>query len=224
MKQETPRIYLPGELFTLLGMLLNSLAVTLFIKADFGISAVSAVPYVLHLAFPGLSLGTWNAMMQSLWLLFTMAALRKIKPGYLLSFVLAFAFGLILDFWTGLVQPLPDLFAWRVAYAVLGYLLMAAGIGAFFVCGTPVLPFDTVARAFVMEKGTSAHKARTLFDLSNLALTILIGLVFLGRLVGIGFVTVFNAFSMGYAAGRVIKFLRDRYDIKPWFEGLSKLI
>lgn len=208
----------------LLGMLLNSLAITLMIKADFGISAISAVPYVLSVAFPQLSLGTWNTLLQLGWLVFTMLAIRRFKPGYLFSFLLAFLFGLLLDGWGALIRPLELSLPLRFVSFAIGFGLMALGIAAFFVCGTPVLPFDTVPRAFSMEKGWSARKARTSYDLFNLALAISFGLLFKGRLVGIGWVTVFNALTMGYASGYVINHLRRHYDIAPHFVLLGKWV
>lgn len=47
-------------------MVFNSFAVSLLIKADFGISAISSVPYVLSVAFPVMTNGIWNALIQCL--------------------------------------------------------------------------------------------------------------------------------------------------------------
>ncbi len=57
---------LPGELLTITAMVFNSFAVSLLIKADFGISAISSVPYVLSVAFPVMTNGIWNALIQCL--------------------------------------------------------------------------------------------------------------------------------------------------------------
>lgn len=224
MQTETPRKTLPGELFTLLGLIAVSLSVTLFIRADFGVSAVSGVPYVLSLAFPQMSLGTWNASMQCLWLALTMLVLGKFKPGYLFSFLMAFVFGLMLDVAASLFARLPVTIPWRFGYFVLGYGCMTVGISCFFVCGTPVLPFDTVPRAFVLEKDISPRKARTWYDLINLCLLISVGLLFMGRVVAVGWVTVFNAMTLGYATGYLINWMRQRWDIRPHFPWLEKLV
>ena len=57
------KLSLPGEFLTIAAMVFNSFAVTLLIKADFGISAISSVPYVFSVAFPVLTNGIWNALM-----------------------------------------------------------------------------------------------------------------------------------------------------------------
>lgn len=215
---------LPGELLLTMAMLLNSLAVTLMIKADFGISAISSVPYVFSCAFPVFSWGTWNAVVQCAWLLVTMIALGKFKPGYLFSFVLAFAFGFLLDIWAGLLGQFSVDFAWRLVYFTAGFLIMSFGASCFFLCGTPALPFDTVPRAFVIEKGLSVPKARTGFDLINLALSAAVSLIFVGRIIGIGIGTFVSALLMGTIAGKVTAWLNARYHVKPYFSVLGRLV
>ena len=175
---------LPGEFLTIAAMVFNSFAVTLLIKADFGISAISSVPYVFSVAFPVLTNGIWNALIQCLWLILTMIAIKKIKPGYIFSFVLAFLFGFLLDFWAGLMAPWSMALSMRLIYFLIGFCVLSVGISCFILCGTPILPFDTVVRAFTMEKGLSVRKARTGFDLINLTLSLLVSLLFIGRLAG----------------------------------------
>lgn len=213
-----------GEVFLALAMLLNSLAVTLMIKADFGLSALSAVPYTLHIAFPALSLGTWNTVMQCFWLVMTMVAIQKWKPGYLFSFVLAFLFGLLLDAWAPMMAAWGNALALRLAYFTAGFFLMSLGISLFFLCSTPVLPFDTVPRAFVMEKGLTVLAARLGLDLLNLAMALVVALVFVGRVAGIGVGTVVSALLMGVVSSRVTAWVQARYQVEPYFKALGKLV
>ena len=221
---EQTKTNLPGELLLLAGMLLNSFAVSLLIKADFGISAISSVPYVLSVAFPVMSNGAWNALIQCMWLILTMLAIRKIKPGYLLSFVLAFIFGFLLDFWAALIAPWSMAFAMRLAYFAIGLGVMSVGISCFILCGTPILPFDTVVRAFTMEKGLGLKKARTGFDLINLVISLLVSLIFVRRIVGIGLGSLVSALVMGTAAGRVTQWMRERINVGLKVKWLGRLV
>lgn len=214
----------PGELFLIMAMVLNSLAVSLMIKADFSISAIISVPYVFSCAFPALSLGTWNAVIQCAWLLVTMIAVGKVKPGYLFSFVLAFVFGLLLDTWAGLLHLLSGALIWRCVYFTVGFLIMSIGIACFFLCGTPVLPFDTVPRAFVMEKRLSVRSVRTAFDLINLALSAAVSMIFVGRIIGIGVGTLVSALLMGTVMGKVTGWMQARYLVRPHFRELGRLV
>lgn len=218
-----PQKTFPGELALLAGLLLNALAVTLFIRADFGITVVSGVPYVLSLAFPTLSMGAWNTLAQCAWLLVVMAALRSFRPGYVLSFGLAIVFGALLDFWAWAVTPLPQTLVFRCLCFACGYVSMSFGIAFFMRCGLPVLPFDTVPRAFVLAKGWSVRTARTGFDLINLALMLSVGLIFLGRPAGIGPATILNALLMGVGSGYATSWLDKKLDIRPRLVWLARL-
>ena len=206
------------------GMLINSFAVSLLIKADFGISAISSVPYVLSVAFPVMTNGAWNALVQCLWLILTMLAIKKAKPGYLFSFGLAFIFGFLLDFWTAMMAPWSAAFAMRLFYFIFSLCIMSIGISCFILCGTPILPFDTVVRAFTMEKGLSVKKARTGFDLVNLLISLLVSLVFVRRIVGIGLGTLVSALLMGSATGRVTQRMRERFNVELKIKWLGKLV
>lgn len=215
---------LPGEFLTIAAMVFNSFAVTLLIKADFGISAISSVPYVFSIAFPVLTNGIWNALIQCLWLILTMIAIKKIKPGYIFSFVLAFLFGFMLDFWAGLMAPWSMALSMRLVYFVTGFFAMTVGISCFILCGTPILPFDTVVRAFTMEKGLGLKKARTGFDLINLTLSLLVSLLFIGRPVGVGIGTLVSALLMGTVASRVTQWMREHISVQLKMKWLGRLV
>ena len=218
------KLSLPGELLTIAAMVFNSFAVTLLIKADFGISAISSVPYVFSIAFPVLTNGIWNALIQCLWLILTMIAIRKIKPGYIFSFVLAFLFGFLLDFWAGLMAPWSMALSMRLDYFLIGFCVLSVGISCFILCGTPILPFDTVVRAVTMEKGLRVRKARTGFDLINLTLSLLVSLLFIGRLAGVGIGTMVSALLMGSAASRVTQWMRDHFSVELKMKWLGRLV
>ena len=194
------------------------------IKADFGISALDSLPYVLSLAFPVFTNGAWNAIVQSFWLLFTMIVIRKFKPGYLLSFVLAFVFGLLLNFWAGIIHPWSNELFPRIFYFTVAFFMLSFGISLLMLCGTPVLPFDTVVRAFTMEKNMSIFKARTGFDLLNLILSLAVSLIFIHRIVGIGIGTIISALFIGTVVGKMMGLLKRYFDIKPKIAWLGKLV
>ncbi len=209
------RPVLPGEIALLLGLVINSLAVTLLVKSGFGISVVSSVPYILYLAVPALSLGTWNALIQCAWMLLLSLYLGRFRPGYILSFGLAAVFGYMLDLWTLALSPLPLALPFRLLWFVLGLFSMATGIAFLVRCGLPVLPFDTVTRELVAVKGWSVRAARTRFDLTNLVLGLALSLGLLGRIDGIGVGSVVCALLLGTVAGAVTDRLDRSLTIRP---------
>lgn len=221
----TPKRYpFPGELALLVGLMCNSLAVTLIIRSGMGLSVVSGVPYVLSLILPVLSVGLWNAVMQCAWLLVLMLVLRRFRPGYIASFVLAILFGYLLDFWAWALAGLPDPLALRILYFAGGYLSMCTGVSFMIRCKLPVLPFDTVPREFILVKQVPVRIARTGFDLINLVLMLALGLICLGYPAGIGVGTIFNALLMGTGTGFIVDFLDRHLDIQPKIAFLGRLV
>lgn len=213
----------PSELAVACALLLNSLSITLFIKADFGLSVISGVPYVVSLILPQLSLGVWTTVLQCFWMLVMALVLRRVRVGYLLSFALGILFGFLLDFWAAVLAPLPGAFGLRILYFAIGHALMACGIALFFRCRLPALPFDTVPREIGAAYGLTVKRARTGFDLINLAIMLALGLLFLGYPAGIGPGTILNALLLGTGAGRVADFLDRRFEIAPCLPGFSRL-
>ena len=215
---------LPGELFLLIGLCFCATGLTLLIKANFGISANSSLPFMLSIAFPVFTNGIWNAVVQCCWLFITMAAIRKIKPGYLLSFVLAFIFGLMLDGFAVIFAVWSNDAVFRLIYYAAGFLISSLGISCFMVCGLPLLPFETVVRAFTTYKGMTIRRARTSMDLINLTAALVLSLVFTGRLTGIGPGTILSALFTGTFVSKITGKLDENFIIKPRIAWLGRLI
>lgn len=207
----------------LVGLILNACAVTMLLKSGFGISVVSGVPYVLSLIIPWFSLGTWTTIIQGTWLLIVMISLRRFRPGYLVSFVLAAFFGVLLNFCRYILTLFPDTLPYHIVFFVMGYCMMSTGIACLIRCKLPVLPFDTVPREFVSVKNISIRTARTWFDVSNLVLVLLLSLIFLGRIEGIGLGSVFCALFMGTGAGFAARIMDRFLDIVPLIKWLERL-
>ena len=107
--------------------MINSLAVVLMLHSGSGISAISSVPYAFSLVLPRLSLGTWTYLFQGVLVLGLMLLRRRFVPAYLLSFVVGFVFGKLLDLHKAWIDALPATLPLRVLYFVLSYVLLAIG-------------------------------------------------------------------------------------------------
>lgn len=107
--------------------MINSLAVVLMLHSGSGISAISSVPYAFSLVLPRLSLGTWTYLFQGALVLGLMLLRRRFVPAYLLSFVVGFVFGKLLDLHKAWIDTLPATLPLRVLYFVLSYVLLAIG-------------------------------------------------------------------------------------------------
>ena len=133
-----------GELALLLVIIMNSFGVVLMLYSGSGISAISSVPYAFSEVFPFLSLGTWTYIFQAILIASLMILRKHFVIEYLLSFVVGFAFSMMLDVHKGWISILPYNIPMRIVYFCISYLLLCLGIAG--------LGIGTVLAAFTMGK------------------------------------------------------------------------
>lgn len=206
---------LPGEVALALAVILNAFNVTLVAKSQFGITTLSSVPLVLAKAFPFLTFGTWNFLVQTLIILLLMVLTRSYKAGYLLSFGIGLIFGRLLDFFELLLLPLPLGFFWRLLYFVAGAFLMTVGASLFIRCQLPALPFDTFVRDMTQHFQIPVSKVRTTLDLTCVTFSLVVSFAMLGRMEGVGPGTLVTALFTGTITQGVLKTLDRHFVITP---------
>lgn len=192
---------LRGEAALALAVIINSFGVVLMLYSGAGISAISSVPFAFSEVLPRLSLGTWTYLFQGLLVLSLMILRKKFVPQYLFSFVVGFVFGKLLDFYELWIPLLPKGLVMQVIYFVVSYLLICFGIALSNRCKLPIIPTDLFPRELSAITGAAYSKIKIVFDLSCLAVTMLLTLLFLGHLEGLGIGTILAACTMGKVIG-----------------------
>jgi uncharacterized protein len=223
-KSAHQRKIVSGEMALLLGIVVNSFSVTLFVKSDMGMSTIALASYVLSLVFYLFSFGTWSYIIQCALVFVLVALLKTIKPGYVISFVLAIIYGCLIDFFNQFVVHFPDSLMLHVLYYCIGFCGIALGTCLLFKCSIPVLPFDTFTRDISLNFNISYKKIRTCFDISCVVFSAAIGLFFIGSFKGIGIGTIVNSLFVGMSVNMIADYLDKRFYFKPsnsWIERLS---
>ena len=192
---------LRGEAALALADIINSFGVVLMLYSGAGISAISSVPFAFSEVLPRLSLGTWTYLFQGLLVLSLMILRKKFVPQYLFSFVVGFVFGKLLDFYELWIPLLPKGLVMQVIYFVVSYLLICFGIALSNRCKLPIIPTDLFPRELSAITGAAYSKIKIVFDVSCLAVTMLLTLLFLGHLEGLGIGTILAACTMGKVIG-----------------------
>ncbi len=192
---------LRGEAALALAVIINSFGVVLMLYSGAGISAISSVPFAFSEVLPRLSLGTWTYLFQGLLVLSLMILRKKFVPQYLFSFVVGFVFGKLLDFYELWIPLLPKGWIMQVIYFILSYLLICFGIALSNRCKLPIVPTDLFPRELSDITGAAYSKIKIIFDVSCLAVTVLLTLLFLGHLEGLGIGTILAACTMGKVIG-----------------------
>lgn len=192
---------LRGEAALALAVIINSFGVVLMLYSGAGISAISSVPFAFSEVLPRLSLGTWTYLFQGLLVLSLMILRKKFVPQYLFSFVVGFVFGKLLDFYELWIPLLPKGLVMQVIYFIVSYLLICFGIALSNRCKLPIIPTDLFPRELSAITGAAYSKIKIVFDVSCLAVTMLLTLLFLGHLEGLGIGTILAACTMGKVIG-----------------------
>ena len=116
-------------LMLVVGAYIMGLGVALSIRSALGTTPVSSVPYVLSLAVPGLSVGTFTILMNVLFVFAQWLILREgFGKRHLLQIPAVVLYGLFTDLNLWLLSGcLPDHYAYKLLLALLSCAVMAVG-------------------------------------------------------------------------------------------------
>lgn len=177
----------------------NSFSVALMNKSDFGMSALSALPFVFSKVFPILSFGSWNVVIQILLILILSFLCKKFSISYFFSFFLAFGYSEMLNVYEVLLSVLPDSFYFHILYFVISFACMCFGINIANNGYIPILPTDLFPRNISIVFQIPYAKVKTIFDLSFLSGALIMCILFLQHFhgIGLGVGTIICAFCTG---------------------------
>ena len=187
-------------LLYLVGLNLIALAVVLNIRYDLGVAAFSSVMYAISEVY-SISLGTASIICYLIFVVVQCILSRKITLQYLLEVPLSFAFGLLTDFYDWLIPAFSLALALRVIFFALTMFVTAMGV---FLCVKTNLVLtpsygivSTIPDVFLLPFSAT----KNVFDLSLVAISVLLCLVNHAPFYGIGVGTVLTAVFIG----RIIK-------------------
>ncbi|MCH5273810.1 MAG: hypothetical protein J1E35_09065 [Lachnospiraceae bacterium] len=188
-----------NEIAWVLGIVLCALGVCLMTKADFGLSMIAAPAYILHTGFikifPWYTQGTSEYIFQGVLLFALCIALRRFRFRYLLSFVTAVLFGLMLDGWffvfggNGAYEEL----AVRILAFVAGELITGVAIAFFFRTRLPLQIYELVVTELSDRYGWKNTTVKQIYDIVSLFLSVALAFFVNHSMAGIGVGTVIVA-------------------------------
>lgn len=180
------------------GLMIMALGVAFSIKAGLGTSPISSVPYATA-EISGLSVGTTTIIMNFLFVAIQIAILRKnYDPFQLLQLPAAVLFGMAIDLAAGLLQPVTySCYAQQWLLCSLGILLVALGISLEVAARLITTAGEGIVLAVCQVVPIRFGNMKVIFDVTLVALSILLALLFLGRLSGVREGTIAAALLVG---------------------------
>lgn len=195
----------------LLGLFSLTLGIALVVKSNLGISVAMSFPYVLSLGLTKLTLGQWSYIVQGLSLVVLFFIVKKLTVKHLMSFIVAFLFGLTLDMFNRLLVPFQVVTIMeRTMVFVLGSIVISIGVAAFVKSNYPIMPFDTFVKEVSIEKNIKYSKFKTGFDLVCLTTSLISSFMFFRKIQGVHIGTFISAMVLGSSIGFCID-LMNRY-------------
>lgn len=196
----------------IVGVFFIGLGIAVSKRSDLGISPVSSVANVLSLRFDFFTVGTWLMLWNCLFILIQIAILRKnFKPIQLLQFPISLLLGLFTDIGVAMVSYLSAVsYSERLSLVLVGMVILALGITLSVISDTVM----NVGEAFVDVVSRVLNKSfggvKVLFDVSCVALSVILSLIFFGgAVVGTREGTLITACLTGFVVKWMTKKLKD---------------
>ena len=201
-----------------LGILILAVGTALMEKGNFGMSMVVAPAYILHRwlsqMLPFFSFGMAEYTLQFVLLIALSAVMRRIKLGYLLSFVTAVIYGCTLDLCLWAASFLPgEGIALRLLFFFLGMVLCSIGVALLFRTYFPPEAYELFVKEIAGKTGISVSRCKTVYDCVSCGAGIVLSFVFFGfgQFVGVSWGTILCALINGWMIGRIAAWMEGKF-------------
>lgn len=186
-------------LMFILGVAVNSFGIAFITKSSLGTSQISSVPYVLSLKFTRLTFGEWSFLMNLVFILLQVILLKKdFKPFQYLQVVVDILFSAVIDGSMLLLSNLnPQTLPAQILCALAGCAILGFGITIEVKPNVLVVPGEGVVGAISAVSGKRFGTVKVIFDLTLIAISVTMSIIFFHRLVGVGLGTVISALTVG---------------------------
>ena len=207
------KLTIHNEIAYVLAIVFLSFAVAMLAAADFGVSMITGIPYILYLYFkdmlPFLTLGMWEYFIQTLLLIAFCIITRHFKIVYLSSYICCILYTLVLDLVRKLIPVLnPDVTApgsmampFRIVLFVSGMVLTSFAISIFFHTYMYPQVYDFFIKGLCIHFGWNLIRGKRIYDASLLLGCVVLSLILFHGFKGIGIgtiiITIMNSILIG---------------------------
>ncbi|MDO4514673.1 MAG: DUF6198 family protein [Lachnospiraceae bacterium] len=216
------KIRVSHEFVYILGAVILSLATAMLTAADFGLSVIVSPAYLVSLKTGFLTFGQAEYVVQGILFVLFCILMGKIKLLYFGAFLSGMIYGFILDLWRAWIPHLnPDIYPTgtlpmqlRIVYFVVGFFLNILGV-TFYLKNRY---YPQVYEFFVKGASEKYHielsKFKLAFDLTFLALSLILSLLMFHKIAAIGVGTLIMACCNGPMIGACSRWFEKHFELK----------
>ena len=204
----------------LLGLAINSFGIALMTKSALGTSQISSIPYVLSLRFEHLSFGMTTFLINMIFVAGEIVLLKKdFHPVQFLQIPLTLVFSVIIDVSTAVLWwYAPEHLAVRLIGLLAGCLILAVGLAIELAPNVIVVPGEGIVRAIAQVRGQEFGHIKVYFDITLVAIALVMSFSFFHGLRGLGAGTIVSALLVG----RIVSFTNRHFPplrhVRQWAE------
>lgn len=191
--------HIPARIvFLCIGLIIMAFGVAFSVKAGLGTSPISSVPYVTS-TISGLSIGTTTIIMNCCFVLIQIAILRKrYKWFQLLQIPAAILFGVMIDVGESVIQGVYySNYIEQWLLCAIGIILVALGVSIEVMAKLITTAGEGIVLAICEICPIKFGNMKVIFDVTLVAISIITGLLVLGKLDGVREGTVAAAICVG---------------------------
>ncbi len=208
------------EVSYLMGLVLLAFGASLMTKADFGLSMIVAPAFIISEFFSFMTFGMAEYLFQALLLILLVVFVRRFKFTYLLSFLTAVCYGLMLDGCLYLLAFLGEInIAVRIMFYLIGLFATSLGVAFMFHTYISAEVYELFVKEATERFGWKIGVVKTVYDCTSLVLSVLMSFAFFGfgHFKGIGIGTLVCALVNGRLISAFGSLLEKKYDFVDRF-------
>lgn len=183
------------------GLFCSSLGVDLVAKTNLGMSPLVSIPYVLSL-ITSMTLGELTSIFNIIFIVLQLLILRKkFKLEYWFQIPISFMHGYFIDFAMIFIKDLnPETYTGRMVCLLVGCVILGLGVYLQVAADVAMLPGESFNRAIAVSLEKEFTTIKVYSDITMTIISIVISLIYLGRIEGIGEGTIILAILVGVFA------------------------
>lgn len=222
-------IKIPSEIAYLLSIITMSFSVAMVSAADLGLSMVVAPAYIVSQALGFLTFGQSEYLVQAILLVAFCLIVKRVRALYLVSFGTCLIYGAMLDFWRAVIPlfnpavTVPGSMDWpiRIAFFLGGSVITAFAVALSFHSYLYPQMYDYFVKGVAAAKGWDRGRVKRIYDLSSLAVAVVLTLAIFGRFVGVGVATLVTALINSPMIAGFDRLFARRFEFPAWFPKLQ---
>ena len=187
-----------------LGLFIMAIGVVFSVKSALGVSPVTCLANVVH-QISAVDMGVCTTLTYCFYILVEIVILRRdFKPAMLLQIVASTIFGTLVSLATKLFTflPAPEMYIMRLVYLICSIPIVALGVMLYLTPQILPTPGEGLSIAISKKTGKSVANCKMITDCCLVVLSVIVSLIFFGKLVGVREGTVISALTVGFVMKR----------------------